>query len=77
MKPNRMGRDAVNELQRAVSDAAVGRGLELDLIRSTGDGYGGTGTPILTVASRTRSEPIVLWHEHGNDFWIEFGEGVT
>ena len=67
---------SVEQLSAAIAAEAEAHGLAVNISCSQRDGYGMVGASVIQVDSDAFGDPILLWHERGNDFWIEFGNGI-
>ncbi|HWU31554.1 MAG TPA: hypothetical protein VN108_01700 [Marmoricola sp.] len=69
-------REPIEELSAAIAEQAHADGLAIKISRARRDGYGLVDAPVIQVETGGSTDPILIWHEQGNDFWIEFGNGI-
>lgn len=72
----RRQRDPIEELSAAIVEETQADGVAVKISHSNRDGYGIAGASVIQVEAGLSPDPILLWHEQGNDFWIEFGNGI-
>jgi hypothetical protein len=68
--------DAVGRLQKFLEEEAASSGIAVTLTRSKLHGFGLTDAALLGVRIQGGQEPMQLWHERGNDFWLELGDDL-